>query len=280
MNEKDFITQQLAATGWAPIDHEMAKLLCPDVGSAFRDFAVDQRNPESLVKVFPGTRLYQAQVEGFGTVTVLARSALFLAERIQFLGFMATEVIEFDAKTSIARPDVAAKPAHGTSDRIALVYANLITKEPPRPCNRCGRMSSGQTCLAALRGEITGAPRDYHPDINVPRICLSFCPPHGTHDDRTGRQLWPEIVAVVEKPKAKDKPEGAEQAGTLERASELLAEMLKEGPRNAAEIRAAAEGAGISERSMQVAAERMGAVKSKAGFAGGWIWSMPVTEAA
>ena len=196
---RDFITRQLSATGWAPINHDMAVILCPDVINSHRDFAVDQRNPESLLKVFPGTRLYRAKVEGFGTVPVLARSALFLAERMQFLGFMATEVVEFDAGMSAPRLDVVAKPTPGTGDKLALLHADVVTKEPPRSCKRCGRLSSSQTCLAALRGEIEGAPRDYAPDVAWPRRCLSYTPPYGTHDDRSGQELWPEVVAVVKR---------------------------------------------------------------------------------
>jgi hypothetical protein len=54
--------------------------------------------------------------------------------------------------------------------------------------------------------------------------------------------------------------------------------MLKDGPRNAAEILAAAEGANISGRTMQRAAEQMGVIKSKAGFDGGWTWALPGLE--
>lgn len=61
-------------------------------------------------------------------------------------------------------------------------------------------------------------------------------------------------------------------------AGALVADLLKDGPRNAAEIFAAAEGAKISKRTIQRAAIALGATKTKAGFAGGWIWRRPADE--
>ena len=61
----------------------------------------------------------------------------------------------------------------------------------------------------------------------------------------------------------------------LDQACALLADLLKDGPRNAAEILAAAEGANISERTIQRTAEQMGIIKAKAGFNGGWLWALP-----
>ncbi len=61
----------------------------------------------------------------------------------------------------------------------------------------------------------------------------------------------------------------------LDQACTLLADLLNDGPRASREILAAAEGANISERTMQRAAEQMGVIKSKAGFDGGWHWALP-----
>jgi hypothetical protein len=60
-----------------------------------------------------------------------------------------------------------------------------------------------------------------------------------------------------------------------ERACALVGNMLAAGPCGAAEIRAAAEGDNISERTIQRAAIALGAVKTKAGFNGGWTWRLP-----
>lgn len=63
-----------------------------------------------------------------------------------------------------------------------------------------------------------------------------------------------------------------------ERACELVGNMLAAGPRDAAEIRAAAEGDNITERAIQRAAIALGAVKTKAGFNGGWTWRLPADD--
>lgn len=65
----------------------------------------------------------------------------------------------------------------------------------------------------------------------------------------------------------------------LDQACVMLADLLKDGPRDAAETLVAAEGANISERTMQRAAEQMGVIKTKAGFAGGWTWALPAEDA-
>ncbi len=64
----------------------------------------------------------------------------------------------------------------------------------------------------------------------------------------------------------------------LDTACAFLADALNGGPRDAGEILAAAEGAKISERTMQRAAEQLHVVKSKAGLSAGWVWSMPSVE--
>lgn len=64
-----------------------------------------------------------------------------------------------------------------------------------------------------------------------------------------------------------------------ESACIFLVDALNAGPRDAAEILAAAEGANISERTMQRAAEQMGVIKTKAGLDGGWTWALPNQKA-
>lgn len=273
MNAKEFITQQLGACGWAPIDHSMAVLLCPDAANSHRDFAVDGRNPENLTKVFPDTRLYQAQVEGIGVVPLLSRSSLILAERMAFLGFVVTSVTEFNARAPAARPVAKREPR--TVDLIALQHAGVTTKEAHRTCNQCGRLSSAGTCLAAILGEVEGAPMDYRPAVREPRRCLAYAPPHLNRDSRTGRELWPEIATQSDK---RNLAEGDMLAIDIARA--LITSMLKDGPRDAAEVFAAAERDGLHARTVQRAAESLLVVKTKSQWAGGWTWAMPEKEPA
>ena len=58
------------------------------------------------------------------------------------------------------------------------------------------------------------------------------------------------------------------------RACALVGNMLAAGPRDAAEILAAAEGAKISRRTIQRSAAVLGVVKVKEGLAAGWSWSL------
>jgi endonuclease/exonuclease/phosphatase family metal-dependent hydrolase len=61
----------------------------------------------------------------------------------------------------------------------------------------------------------------------------------------------------------------------IDQACSLLADLLKDGARDAAEILAVAEGDNLHERTMQRAAEQLGVIREKAGFASGWTWALP-----
>lgn len=61
----------------------------------------------------------------------------------------------------------------------------------------------------------------------------------------------------------------------IDRAVALLADLLKDGACDAAEILIAAEGDNLNERTMQRAAESLGVVREKTGFDGGWTWALP-----
>lgn len=106
MNAKDFITRQLATTGWAPIHPDVARLIDPDAGNANvqRDLSADQRQPGHLLRVFPRTALCMVKVEGFGRVPILYRSPLVLAERIAFLTGGEVELIEDASLPKMAAP--------------------------------------------------------------------------------------------------------------------------------------------------------------------------------
>lgn len=278
MDARQFITQQLGTAGWAPIHPGMAMFLCPEADNVNtqRDLAIDQKHPEQLCRIF-NAALYLAKVEGFGVVPILSRSPQFLAERMGWLGLTVSEVTEY-ADAPAGRTQITSKPKTTTSDRLALLHSDVATKEAGRPCKHCGNLSSEQTCL--VPSELEGAPGGYRPDLTWPRKCLSYKAPRiiednpqpSDYDRRTGRDLWPEVVAVVGMQ--------VDSQSAIGKAVALLANLLKDGPKDAAEILAAAEGAGISERSLQRGAEQMGVIKTKAGFDGGWTWAIPIKEAA
>ncbi len=64
----------------------------------------------------------------------------------------------------------------------------------------------------------------------------------------------------------------------IDAACALLADLLKDGARDAAEILMAAEADNMGERLMQRAAERLGVIKAKLGFGDGWVWGLPLIE--
>jgi hypothetical protein len=61
----------------------------------------------------------------------------------------------------------------------------------------------------------------------------------------------------------------------IDRAVALLSDLLKDGALDASAILAAAEGDNLNAPTMQRAAEQMGVIKEKAGFASGWTWALP-----
>lgn len=278
MDAKDFINQQLAANGWAPIHADLAALLCPYTKNAWRDFDACLNTPAALTQNFARTRLCRARIEGFGDdVLILYRGDLALAERIGFLTGGAVQILDGKANPQEAAIRQIVSPAATSSDKLALLHIGLTTKEPGRTCKHCGNLSSEYGCRVA--GEIEGAPRPYFPDLEWPRKCLNYVAPRYDRDEifgrdgRTGRELWPEVVAIVERQDT-DQSEGASPA---EKARKLLSDMLKDGPRDVAEILAAAESASISERTIQRASDALGVVKTKTGFSGGWAWAMPAS---
>ncbi len=241
MNAKDFITRQLGTTGWAPIDHEIAKHLCPEMASQHYDFTSWNGTPAILLRLFSRTALYRVRVDGFGTVLVLARNGRFLDERMAWLGFSASEIVEVGVTVPYAVQAPKAPAPKFADERLTRLKA-LAEQEPP-----------AHAC--SLRTDILAAKREID-------------------------AMTKQAPAVSSEPDNRAVTECAEEPSATDRALVIIADMLKSGPCDAAEILATAEGAGISERTMQVAAERMGVVKRKAGFSGGWTWAMPEIKAA
>jgi len=66
-----------------------------------------------------------------------------------------------------------------------------------------------------------------------------------------------------------------DQRSALGEAEEFLASMLDAGPRSAGDILTDAKRAGIAEKTLRRARKLLGVTSSKAGFAGGWQWSLP-----
>jgi putative DNA primase/helicase len=92
----------------------------------------------------------------------------------------------------------------------------------------------------------------------------------------TTRVLWGEALEgsareLLSKAEASSDPE--EQTATDE-AREWLREMLSAGPMKVADIRKEARQAGIHEKPLRSAREKLGIKPEKSSFSGGWVWAL------
>ncbi len=130
----DFIRQQLASTGWAPIHYDIACIIDPATVRDHASFTAFQNTPSVLVRTFPRTRLYKAQVPDFGEVLVLACNEQFLAERMAWLGFPAASVVAVKVDRA---PIPEAKPAPGipkADDKLMRLHLVANQEMPAHAC--------------------------------------------------------------------------------------------------------------------------------------------------
>jgi hypothetical protein len=296
-----YLSQSLGATGFCLLAPDIAMRLRPDLWpnngglQCTGDFArAVARNSFAGV---PHTIKLTVSLAGMEQpVVVLARSTLRLAERIEEVtGLRVEQLVEGDEAPEPARGDqqrrwevfkqrrqtkplaaeAAAVPSPPRREQVIpadVQGLDIQAKEPPRPCTACGNLTNGGNCLPALKGKWRERPPYYQPSASNPRRCLHYVPGHhlltGDHVDmRNGIELWPELL------------QKREPAGALGKARELLDDMLTKGPRNAGEILAALQEAGLSERTIQRASEQLGVIKAKDGR-GGWTWALPAEQGA
>lgn len=126
----DFIRQQLASTGWAPIHSGVANIIDPATSRDHQSFTAWNNTPSVLVRTFPGTRLYQAQIPDFGAVLVLARNEQFLAERMAWLGFPAASIEAVKVDRGPIRVEKPA-PAIPKADEAMERLRNLANQDLP-----------------------------------------------------------------------------------------------------------------------------------------------------
>lgn len=279
-----YVHQSLAATGFVVLDSVMAWMLRPDLWASGMDCAQDFFRIYHQTNSIANVARMSIRLPGQDrSVLVLARSTDRLAERIGLILGTTVELLESEQATAArAAPEaIAPRAEHPASDIRAGKDYGLATAESPRTCDSCDNLTATQACYAAARGKLDFVSGSYRPYIHALRRCLGYQPKFDLCDARNGHDLWPEIVALIS-PETTGSIEGDTVSGDLEmsrdvRISDFLADILKDGPRGAAEIIATAESAGFTERTLQRAADRLGVVKSKAGFLGGWLWALPNT---
>ncbi len=143
----EFIRQQLASTGWAPIHYDIACIIDPATSRDHQSFTAFQNTPSALVRSFPRTRLYKAQVPDFGDVLVLACNEQFLAERMAWLGFPAASVVAVKVDRAMI-PE--AKPAPGIPKADDKLMRLRITANQELPAHQC----TNRTEILAARAEL------------------------------------------------------------------------------------------------------------------------------
>jgi hypothetical protein len=71
-----------------------------------------------------------------------------------------------------------------------------------------------------------------------------------------------------------------EERSAINEATDWLSDALANGPKNANELYPTARKDGIVDRTLRRASTRLGVVRAKAGFGGGWEWSLPEGDSA
>lgn len=271
-----YVHQSLAASGFAVIASPVAATLRPDLWTSGMECVSDFSSVDAKNKLgyIVGVQRLTARLAGIDRpVLVLTRSTDQLAQRMEWVTGFKVEQIEVEVKATTAETGREVTAARRINPH---AVQEIHTKEAPRPCTECANLIN-EVCLAVVRGEVPTQPASR----NQPRTCLAYIPNYyltsGEHrDHRAGAELWPELLAKVQAPEVIP----AEPTGALDKATALLADILKDGSRSTAEIFENAEAASLSERTMQRAADMLGVVKSKAGFNGGWVWALPGALAA
>lgn len=94
----------------------------------------------------------------------------------------------------------------------------------------------------------------------------------------TSRVVWEGEPVTVTAEEAFAPKDDREEKSAVEDAKKFLAGLLAEEPVPAKQIRADADGAGYSWRTIQRAKEMLGIKTVKEGMTGGWVWILPAEE--
>lgn len=68
----------------------------------------------------------------------------------------------------------------------------FVIDDDRRYCVECVNLMPSGLCIAAKSGEIK-ASRAYHPVDDIPRRCEGYVPGPDDHDQRPGREVWPNL---------------------------------------------------------------------------------------
>jgi hypothetical protein len=95
----------------------------------------------------------------------------------------------------------------------------------------------------------------------------------------TSRVCWEDETVVITADEAMAPQEDPEERSTLDGAKQFLTNLLAEGPVSSKQIKADAEGAGFSWRTIQRAQKALDIDACKGGMKEGWLWMLPPKSA-
>jgi len=188
---ESYVHQSLAGAGFAVLDPSVAATLRPDLwgsGNGGIEASWEFSRAENMLNGLQGVRRFFIRLDGSTRdIPVVARSSEYLATRIEWtLGRAVLDLVEVAQKSAPVAPTVPQTKA-ASIDR----FPDIVTAEPGRTCSQCDHVSAAGSCI---RAKDTGLS---FPPPNLKHRCLWFKPHWNSTDSRTGRQLWPEIVAAT-----------------------------------------------------------------------------------
>lgn len=174
---QNYITQSLAAAGFAVINGSVAFELRPDIFAsaqeAYRYFIGGAG--DVVARFFPGSLTLEATIEGItDDVTIITKSADQLAERI---GWITGRKVSNLTKAGEGKAKAA---------QMGTIAKVVPLQEVTRACGECYHHRGGVPCVKT--GERVQAP-------NARRQCREFEPASNISDRRNGKELWPELLA-------------------------------------------------------------------------------------
>lgn len=185
---EQYTIQSLAHTGFAIVDSQWAVTLRPDLWgrNGGMEAAHDFMRAVNFLGGINNVRRFTLRIKGRRDCIVLARGVAHLAQRIEWVTGEAVQELHQEADEGgliPTQPEPVARASVASGDK----WHGIATKEHGRTCSGCSHMTAGHQCSQAAESGIQV------PAANVPRRCLAFTPPFEAIDNRTGRQLWPEL---------------------------------------------------------------------------------------
>lgn len=188
---EQYTTQGLAHAGFVILDPQWAVTLRPDLWgrNGGMEASYDFGKAVNFLGGINNVRRFTLRIKGRRDCIVLARGVAHLAQRIEWVTGEAVQELHQEADEGgliPTQPEPVARASAFSDDK----WQGIATKEQGRSCSGCANLTAGHQCSKAAESGIQA------PAANVPRRCLAFTPPFEAIDNRTGRQLWPELIKL------------------------------------------------------------------------------------